>query len=147
MTWFTPNTHNRHGPPPALRFDRGIIANTLEFWGVPGFAVDYTQVFELPTPTTKRSKYTLTQENIMRYSNSSQAQLLPTGAGAAYRAPEKADPTYGGDLEMGSMSSSAPPPPGQFTGRSDRGTSMTTYNRQFSGTQWCVAVRGNVCDL
>jgi hypothetical protein len=63
------------------RFDRGVIFNTLEFWGVPGFAVDYTKCFELPTPDTGRSKYTLTQENIMRYSNSSQAQLLPAHGG------------------------------------------------------------------
>jgi hypothetical protein len=63
------------------RFDRGVVFNTLEFWGVPGFAVDYTKCFELPTPDTRRSKYTLTQENIMRYSNSSQAQLLPAHGG------------------------------------------------------------------
>jgi hypothetical protein len=66
------------------RFDRGVVFNTLEFWGVPGFAVDYTKCFELPTPDTRRSKYTLTQENIMRYSNSSQAQLLPAHGGNAH---------------------------------------------------------------
>lgn len=52
---------------------------------MPGFSVDYTACFELPTPRiVSSSKYTLTQENIMRYSNTtaSNAHLL-TSEGTA----------------------------------------------------------------
>lgn len=120
-----------------IRFDRGVIGNVLEFWGVPGFRLDYTKCFELPTPYTRRSKYTLTQENIMRYSNSSQVQLLPVnptghghghGGSAGYLSPDKADPTYGGDLEMQQHSTPSCPPT-----RSDR-TSLNTFTRQHTST-------------
>ena len=89
----------------ACRFDRGLVLNTLEFWCVPGFGLDYTTVFELPTPSTPRSKYTLTQENIMRYSNSSHVQLLPSSdkdPGNTAAAPGPQSPAYG-DLEMGQL--------------------------------------------
>lgn len=59
------------------RFDRGVLFNLFEFCHVPGFGVDYSQCFELPT-LYAGSKYTLTQENIMRYSNTSNAHLLPS---------------------------------------------------------------------
>jgi hypothetical protein len=51
------------------KFDRGWFSNILEFWHVPGYAIDYTKVFELPTPPLSRSKYMLTHDNIMRYSS------------------------------------------------------------------------------
>ena len=35
-------------PLATSRFDRGIIANILEFWRVPGYAVDYYSVFSVP---------------------------------------------------------------------------------------------------
>jgi hypothetical protein len=43
-----------------------------------------------------------------------------------YQSPDKADPTYGGDLEMQQHGIASQP------SRSER-TSMTTFNRQFTG--------------
>ena len=48
-----------------------MIRNILEFWRVPGFAVDYTTVFELPA-LKSGGRYSLTHDNIMRYSNATQ---------------------------------------------------------------------------
>ena len=135
------------------RFDRGMISNTLEFWGVPGFTVDYTKVFELPQPTRTRSKYTLTQENIMRYSNSSQVHLLPISSNinnnsnnskVVYHAADKSEP-YGGDLEMqlqqqqamavgGNQAAHPHPLIAQYSQQKTDRTSATTFNRQLTGT-------------
>lgn len=82
----------------------------------------------------------------MRYSNSSQVQLLPInsnsggggGAGGGggvtgYQAPEKADPTYGGDLEMQQHVTHSPQ-----LAKSDR-TSTMTFNRQLTGKRYSTS--------
>ncbi len=41
----------------SLSFDRGVVANVLEFLGVHGFAVDYFTLFELPTPPQPSTRW------------------------------------------------------------------------------------------
>lgn len=40
---------------PRNRFDKGILTNWLEFLQVPGFAVDYTTLFDLPPELTQEN--------------------------------------------------------------------------------------------
>jgi hypothetical protein len=115
-----------------FRFDRGLILNTLEFWRVPGFAVDYTTVFELPTPSSTSSRYTLTQENIMRYANSSQTQLLADPSSHGYQVTPKTEPAFG-DLEMQATTAAGPVTPQLSHQKSDR-TSAMTFMRQATGS-------------
>lgn len=38
------------------RFDRGLVANVLEFWRIPGYAIDYCTVFTInPAPLEQQS--------------------------------------------------------------------------------------------
>jgi len=41
---------------PCNRFNRGIVVNTLEFWGLFGCAVDYTKTFDMPANGLLRSQ-------------------------------------------------------------------------------------------
>lgn len=37
------------------RFDRGPVSNVLEFWQVPGYYIDYSKTFELPSDLTQEN--------------------------------------------------------------------------------------------
>jgi hypothetical protein len=45
---------------PFNRFDKGVIANVLDFFLVPGFAVDYTTIMEIPEAVKKSKSVTST---------------------------------------------------------------------------------------
>lgn len=124
----------------AHRFDRGVLFNLFEFCHVPGFGVDYSQCFELPT-LSAGSKYTLTQENIMRYSNTSNAHLLPsedlekdrfirtqdannTNTGMPPFAQQRSDRTFTNSIQYFTNSSRAGPPSIDLEMTKIRGSSM-----------------------
>jgi hypothetical protein len=89
-------------------------------------------VFELPTPSANRNRYTLTQENIMRYANSSQLQLLSNSSNHGYQVTAKTDPAFG-DLEMQVTTAAGPVTPQLSHQKSDR-TSAMTFMRQATGS-------------
>lgn len=69
---------------PSNKFDRGVIRNILEFWRVPGYAVDYMNVFAAPgSESDETERSSLTHENVMRLTTPPRGSLTASNSGSS----------------------------------------------------------------